>query len=167
LPEAQLDRFMLRIQMGYPQPLEEIVILDEQKRTHPLEEIGEVASVDDLRTLQAGVREIYVDSTVTDYIVRLINATRTHPDVYLGASPRGSLALYRAGQAYAALHGRDYVIPDDIKSLAVPALAHRLIIKTAATVRDIDAAVLVRELLESVSVNAAPAQPERQRVKPV
>jgi len=167
LPEAQLDRFMLRIQMGYPQPLEEIVILDEQKRTHPLEEIGEVASVDDLRSLQQGVREIYVDSTVTDYIVRLINATRTHPDVYLGASPRGSLALYRAGQAYAALHGRDYVIPDDIKALAVPALAHRLIIKTAATVRDIDAAVLVRELLESVSVNAAPAQPERQRVKPV
>ena len=104
---------------------------------------------------------------MTDYIVRLINATRNHPDVYLGASPRGSLALYRAGQAYAALHGRDYVIPDDIKSLAVPALAHRLIIKTAATVRDIDAAVLVRELLESVAVNAAPAQPERQRVKPV
>jgi len=166
LPEAQLDRFMLRIQMGYPQPLEEIVILDEQKRTHPLEEIGEVASVDDLRTLQSGVREIYVDSTVTDYIVRLINATRTHPDVYLGASPRGSLALYRAGQAYAALHGRDYVIPDDIKALAVPALAHRLIIKTAATVRDIDATVLVRELLESVAVNAASAQPERQRVTP-
>jgi MoxR-like ATPase len=166
LPEAQLDRFMLRIQMGYPQPLEEIVILDEQKRTHPLEEIGEVASVDDLRALQQGVREIYVDSTITDYIVRLINATRTHPDVYLGASPRGSLALYRAGQAYAALHGRDYVIPDDIKALAVPALAHRLIIKTAATVRDIDAAVLVRELLESVPVNAASAQPERQRVTP-
>ena len=131
---------MLRIQLGYPQPLEEIVILDEQKRTHPLEEIGEVASVDDLRTLQQGVREIYVDSTVSDYIVRLVNATRNHPDVYLGASPRGSLALYRAGQAYAALHGRDYVIPDDIKVLAVPALAHRLIIKTAATVRDVDAA---------------------------
>ena len=167
LPEAQLDRFMLRIQMGYPQPLEEIVILDEQKRSHPLEEIGEVASVDDLRTLQSGVREIYVDSTISDYIVRFVNATRTHPDVYLGASPRGSLALYRAGQAYAALHGRDYVIPDDIKALAVPALAHRLIIKTAATVRDIDAAVLVRELLESIAVDAASAQPERQRVRPV
>jgi MoxR-like ATPase len=167
LPEAQLDRFMLRIQMGYPQPLEEIVILDEQKRSHPLEEIGEVASVDDLRTLQSGVREIYVDSSISDYIVRFVNATRTHPDVYLGASPRGSLALYRAGQAYAALHGRDYVIPDDIKALAVPALAHRLIIKTAATVRDIDAAVLVRELLESVAVDTAPAQPERQRVRPV
>jgi len=166
LPEAQLDRFMLRIRLGYPQPIEEIVILDEQKRTHPLDELEEVLTVDDLREMQAGIREIYVDSTVSDYIVRLINATRTHPDVYLGASPRGSLALYRAGQAYAALHGRDYVIPDDIKALAVPALAHRLIIKTAATVRDIDAVVLVRELLESVAVNAASAQPERQRVTP-
>jgi MoxR-like ATPase len=167
LPEAQLDRFMLRIQMGYPQPLEEIVILDEQKRSHPLEEIGEVASVDDLRSLQSSVREIYVDSTISDYIVRLTNATRNHPDVYLGASPRGSLALYRAGQAYAALHGRDYVIPDDIKALAVPALAHRLIIKTAATVRDIDAIVLVRELLESVAIEAKPARPERQPIRQI
>ena len=100
--------------------------------------------------MQAGVREIYVDSAVSDYIVRLVNATRTHPDVYLGASPRGSLALYRAGQAFAALSGRDYVIPDDIKALAVPALAHRLIVKTAATVRDVDSALIVRELLDSV-----------------
>ena len=117
--------------------------------------------------MQAIVREVYVDPTVADYIVRLVNGTRGHPDVYLGASPRGSIALYRAGQALAGLLGRDYVIPDDIKALAEPALAHRLIIKTAATVRDIDAAVLVRELLESVSVNAAPAQPERQRVRQV
>ncbi|MDP8905180.1 MAG: MoxR family ATPase [Chloroflexota bacterium] len=167
LPEAQLDRFMLRIHLGYPQPLEEIVILDEQKRTHPLDEIAEVAGVDELRAMQAGVREIYVESTVSDYIVRLVNGTRTHPDVYLGASPRGSLALYRAGQAYAALHGRDYVIPDDIKALAVPALAHRLIIKTAATVRDVDAALLVRELLESVPVETAQAQDERRRIRPI
>jgi MoxR-like ATPase len=163
LPEAQLDRFMLRIQMGYPEPLEEIVILDEQKRVHPLEDINEVASVDDLREMQLGVREIYVDPAVSDYIVRLVNATRTHPDVYLGASPRGSLALYRAGQAYASLHGRDYVIPDDIKALAVPAIAHRLIIKTAATVRDVDSAVIVRELLDSVPVEAAAAQPEASK----
>ena len=155
LPEAQLDRFMLRIQMGYPQPLEEIVILDEQKRIHPLEDIGEVAGVDELRQMQVGVREIYVDPAISDYIVRLINATRTHPDVYLGASPRGSLALYRAGQAYAALHARDYVIPDDIKALAVPALAHRLIVKTAATVRDVDAGLIVRELLDSVPVESS------------
>jgi MoxR-like ATPase len=163
LPEAQLDRFMLRIQMGYPQPLEEIVILDEQKRVHPLEDIGEVAGVEELRQMQLGVREIYVDPAISDYIVRLSNATRTHPDVYLGASPRGSLALYRAGQAFAALNGRDYVIPDDIKALAVPALAHRLIIKTAATVRDVDSAVIVRELLDSVAVEASSVEPDASK----
>ena len=157
LPEAQLDRFMLRLQLGYPQPIEEVLILDEQKRAHPLEEISEVVSVEELRALQDGVREIYVDSSVSDYIVRLVNATRTHPDVYLGASPRGSLALFRAGQAYAALSGRDYVIPDDIKMLAVPALAHRLIVKTAATVRDIDSMLIVRELLESVPIEVRTA----------
>jgi MoxR-like ATPase len=158
LPEAQLDRFMLRLKMGYPQPLEEIVILDEQKRIHPLEDLAEVTSVEELRQMQVGVREVYVDQAISDYIVRLINATRHHPDIYLGASPRGSLALYRAGQAYAALHGRDYVIPDDVKALAVPAVAHRLIVKTAATVRDIDSVSLVHELLDSVPVEMPDAQ---------
>ena len=165
LPEAQLDRFMLRLQLGYPQPLEEMLILDEQKRAHPLDEIDEVVSTEELREMQTGVREIYVDSSISDYIVRLVNSTRTHPDVYLGASPRGSLALYRAGQAYAALSGRDYVIPDDVKALAVPALAHRLIVKTAATVRDIDAVLIVRELLESVPVETRSAQSERRTVQ--
>ena len=89
--------------------------------------------------MQAAVREVYVDPTVAEYIVRLVSATRTHPDVYLGASPRGSIALYRAGQALAALLGRDYVIPDDVKALAEPALAHRLIIKTAASIRGVEA----------------------------
>jgi MoxR-like ATPase len=157
LPEAQLDRFMLRIRLGYPEPLEEIVILDEQKRAHPLEEIEEVCPVEELRELQADVREVYVDSAVADYIVRLVNATRLHPDVYLGASPRGSIALYRAGQALAGLLGRDYVIPDDIKALAEPALAHRLIIKTSSTIHDVNAGQVVRELLESVPVEAPTA----------
>jgi MoxR-like ATPase len=153
LPEAQLDRFMLRIRLGYPQPIEEIVILDEQKRTHPLEEIEVVCSVEELRELQSAVREVYVDSTVSDYIVRLVNGSRTHPDVYLGASPRGSLALYRAGQAMAALLGRDYVIPDDIKTLAEPALAHRLIIKTSSTIHDVQPGQVVRELLETTPID--------------
>jgi MoxR-like ATPase len=166
LPEAQLDRFMLRLRLGYPQPLEEIVILDEQKRAHPLDDIQEVASISELRQMQAGVREIYVDSAVSDYIVRLVNATRTHPDVYLGASPRGSLALYRAGQALAALHGRDYVIPDDVKTLAEPALAHRLIVKTAATIRDVEPSTIVHEVLESVPIEA-PARVERPGVRSV
>jgi MoxR-like ATPase len=155
LPEAQLDRFMMRLRLGYPSPLEEIVILDEQKRTHPLDDLTEVLGVLELRELQAAVREIYVDSSVSDYIVRLVNATRNHPDVYLGASPRGSLALYRAGQAFDSLMGRDYVIPDDVKRLAEPALAHRLIIKTSSSIHDVNAGQVVRELLESVPVEAA------------
>jgi MoxR-like ATPase len=153
LPEAQLDRFMLRLKLGYPQPIEEIVILDEQKRTHPLEELEEVLTVADLLEMQAGIREIYVDSSVADYIVRLVNNTRTHPDVYLGASPRGSIALYRAGQALAGLLGRDYVIPDDIKALAEPALAHRLIIKTSSSIHDVQAGQVIRELLESTPID--------------
>jgi MoxR-like ATPase len=158
LPEAQLDRFMLRLRMGYPTPTEEIVILDEQKRIHPLDDLEEVCPVDELREMQAAVREIYVDASVAEYIVRLVNATRTHPDIYLGASPRGSIALYRAGQARAALLGRDYVIPDDVKTLAGPALAHRLIIKTSSSIREVDAETVVRELLDAVPVDA-PARP--------
>ncbi len=158
LPEAQLDRFMLRIRLGYPGLLEEIVILDEQKRTHPLDQLGEVCSVDELREMQAAAREIYVDQTVSDYIVRLVSSTRVHPDVYLGASPRGSIALYRAGQALAGLLGRDYVIPDDVKALAEPALAHRLIIKTASSIHDVSPGQVVRELLESTPIEAAKAR---------
>jgi MoxR-like ATPase len=154
LPEAQLDRFMLRLRLGYPQPVEEIVILDEQKRSHPLDELEEVCTNDELREMQAAVREVYVDSSVSEYIVRLVNGTRSHADVYLGASPRGSIALYRASQAYAGLLGRDYVIPDDIKALAEPALAHRLIIKTSATIHDVLPAQIVRELLDTVPVGA-------------
>ncbi|MDQ3448597.1 MAG: MoxR family ATPase, partial [Chloroflexota bacterium] len=162
LPEAQLDRFMLRIRLGYPQPLEEIVILDEQKREHPLEELGEVAGVDELREMQTGIRQVYVDPTISDYIVRLVGSTRSHPDIYLGASPRGSLALYRSGQALAALSGRDYVIPDDIKALAEPALAHRLIIKTSATIRDVDPGALVRELLGTIPIESRTTAPSAE-----
>jgi MoxR-like ATPase len=152
LPEAQLDRFQLRIRMGYPQPVDEILILDEQKRTHPLDELDVVCGIDELRAMQAAVREVHVEPSVSDYIVRLVNGTRNHPDVYLGASPRGSIALYRASQALAGLHGRDYVIPDDVKALAEPTLAHRLIIKTSSTIHDIHAGQVVHELLEQLPV---------------
>ncbi|HXI46776.1 MAG TPA: MoxR family ATPase [Candidatus Acidoferrales bacterium] len=161
LPEAQLDRFMLRIRLGYPQPVEEVVILDEQKRHHPIDELEVVCSVEELRELQDAIREVYVDPTVSDYIVRLVNATRNHPDVYLGASPRGSIALYRAGQALAGLMGRDYVIPDDVKALAEAALAHRIIVKTSSSIHDVGPVQIVRELLETVPIGpgayAAPA----------
>src|ERR1700675_1529889 len=153
LPEAQLDRFMLRLRLGYPQPLDEVMILDEQKRRHPLEELEVVCSVDELRGMQNAIRDIYVDPSVSDYIVRLVNHTRTHPDVYLGASPRGSIALYRAGQALAGLLGRDYVIPDDVKAIAEPALAHRLILKTSSSIHDVQAAQVIRELLEGTAID--------------
>ena len=161
LPEAQLDRFMIRLRMGYPQPIDEILILDEQKRSHPLEELTEVLSLEDLRAMQSGVRDIYVDPTVAEYIVRLVNATRNHPDVYLGASPRGSIALYRAGQAMAGLLGRDYVLPDDIKALAEPALGHRLIIKTSSSIHEVQAGQVVRELLDTIPVEGAAAAASR------
>ncbi|HEX5590427.1 MAG TPA: MoxR family ATPase [Candidatus Limnocylindrales bacterium] len=152
LPEAQLDRFMLRIKLGYPEAVEEIVILDEQKRHHPIDELEVVCSVDELRAMQAAVREVYVDPSVAEYIVRLVGATRTHPDVYLGASPRGSIALYRAGQALAGLLGRDYVLPDDVKALAASALAHRLIIKTSSSIHDIHSTQVIAELLDTTPV---------------
>jgi MoxR-like ATPase len=163
LPEAQLDRFMLRIRLGYPSLADEQTILEEQRLSHPLDDLKEVLDVAELLEMQASVREIYVDPSVADYIVRLVNATRVHPDVYLGASPRGSLALYRTGQALAALAGRDYVIPDDIKALAEAALAHRLIIKTSSSMHDIDPRQVIAELLNSVPVDASlPAGGERK-----
>ncbi|HYK96400.1 MAG TPA: MoxR family ATPase [Candidatus Dormibacteraeota bacterium] len=155
LPEAQLDRFMLRIRLGYPLPVDEVVILDEQKRHHPIEDLEEVCSLEDLQRMQREVREIYVDPTVSEYIVRLVNGTREHGDIYLGASPRGSIALYRAGQALAGLLGRDYVIPDDVKALAESALAHRMIVKTSSSIHDIQPAQVVRELLETTPVGSS------------
>jgi MoxR-like ATPase len=159
LPEAQLDRFMLRLRMGYPKAMEEIVILDEQKRLHPIDDLRQVLDLEELRQMQAGIKEIYVDQTVADYIVRLVTATREHPDVYLGASPRGSINLYRSGQALAALEGRDYVIPDDVKQLAVAVLAHRLIVKSQASLREIDPDAIVREILTQVPVTQASTAP--------
>jgi MoxR-like ATPase len=152
LPEAQLDRFMLRLRLGYPKAMEEIVILDEQKRQHPITDIGQVVGLDELRLMQSAVKEVYVDQAVAEYIVRLATATREHPDVYLGASPRGSINQYRASQALAALEGRDYVIPDDVKQLAVAVLAHRLIVKSQASLREIDPDAIVREVLTQVPI---------------
>jgi MoxR-like ATPase len=152
LPEAQLDRFLLRLRLGYPRAVEEIVILDEQKRMHPIDAIGQVVDIEELRSMQQAVKEVYVDQGVAEYIVRLSSATREHPDVYLGASPRGSIGLYRASQAFAALEGRDYVIPDDVKQLGVAVLAHRLIVKSQASLREIDPDQIVREILSSAPV---------------
>jgi MoxR-like ATPase len=165
LPEAQLDRFMLRLRMGYPDPIDEMLILDEQKRAHPVHGLAPVADAEQVLAMQRAVREVYVDPAIADYIVRLVSATRSHPDVYLGASPRGSLALYRASQAFAALTGRDYVIPDDVKALAEPALAHRIILKTAASIRGVDGRGVVSEMLMSVPIQAPRPSAEGQGVR--
>jgi MoxR-like ATPase len=165
LPEAQLDRFMLRLRLGYPKAMEELVILDEQKRRHPLAEVTQVLGLDELREMQAAIKEVYVDQAVAEYIVRLVHATREHPDVYLGASPRGSLNLYRSAQAYAALAGRDYVIPDDVKQLAIAVLAHRLIVKSQASLREVDPEQIVREILASVPVADAAAAAETNQAR--
>jgi MoxR-like ATPase len=165
LPEAQLDRFMLRLRMGYPDPMDEMLILDEQKRAHPVDGLEPVADGPAVLQMQHAIREVYVDPAISDYIVRLVSATRSHPDVYLGASPRGSLALYRASQALAALTGRDYVIPDDVKALAESALAHRVILKTAASIRGVESQNIVSEILMSVPIHAPRPSAEAQQVR--
>ena len=152
LPEAQRDRFLLRIYIGYPDPTTEIAILDGQRTQHPLDTIEQVVGVDELLAAQAAVREVYVDDLIKRYIVDLVNQTRRHDDVYLGASPRGSLTLYRGSQARAALDGRTYVIPDDVKYLTSFALAHRMIVSPSARIKDVTAEGLLREMLNSVPV---------------
>jgi MoxR-like ATPase len=152
LPEAQVDRFMMRIRLGYPSRDDEIDVLDRQQYRHPFEEIDEVVSVEELTAVQEAVKDIYVSPAVKRYIVDLATQTREHNEVYLGASPRGSLALYRTGQARACMHGRDYVLPDDIKALAVPTLAHRVILGPGARLRDLNAQQVVEEILHSVPV---------------
>jgi MoxR-like ATPase len=155
LPEAQLDRFMMRISLGYPSPEDEIAILDSQQYVHPVETLEQVIDAQELLDVQEKVKEVYVDSLVKEYIVSLVNATRDHPDVYLGASPRGSLALYKTSRARAAILGRDYVIPDDIKALAMTTLAHRLIVSPSARIKEVDPKAVVEETLESVPVPGA------------
>src|SRR5512135_462325 len=155
LPEAQLDRFMLRISLGYPSKADETVILEAQQFVHPVNQIDQVVSVEELLDVQEAMKSVYVDDLIKEYIVSLVDASRHHPDVYLGASPRGSLALFKASQARAAILGRDYVIPDDVKALAEPTLAHRLIISPAARIKNVDPREVVQELLASVPVPGA------------
>ena len=157
LPEAQLDRFMLRIRLGYTEKDDEIKMLDSQQYQHPVDRIEQVTEVEELLRVQEKIKEVFVDPLIKSYIVELVRQTRRHPDVYLGSSPRGSLALYRTGQARAAALGRDYVIPDDIKALAASALAHRIIIGPAARIKDVDARSVVHEILQGVPVPGAQA----------
>jgi MoxR-like ATPase len=155
LPEAQLDRFMLRISLGYPEDEDEITMLDRQRHTHPITRIAQVVSSEELLEAQRRIKDVYIGDLIKEYIVSLVKATRKHPDVYLGSSPRGSIALYKTGQARAAILGRDYVTPDDIKALALVTLAHRLIISPSARIKNVDPRAVIQEILESIPVPGA------------
>lgn len=155
LPEAQVDRFMMRLSLGYPSAADEICILESQREHHPIRDIGQVVSVEELLVAQTAVKQVYVDDLIKEYIVDLANATRHHPDIYLGVSPRGSLTLFKTSRAYAALQGRTYVIPDDIKALLVPTFAHRLIISPSARIKNVESRAVVEEIAASVPVPGA------------
>jgi MoxR-like ATPase len=153
LPEAQLDRFLLKLSVGYPSAEEEGQILLNLQREHPITKIGQVVDGGRLLELQRQVWEVHVDETVRSYVVRLIQATRTHADLALGASPRGSLALFKTAQALAALRGRDFVLPDDVKILAVPTLVHRLIVRPESALRGYTAGRILADLVRTMPLD--------------
>ncbi len=152
LPETQLDRFVLRLGIGYPSMPDEITIMENQQYTHPIEQLNPVAGSADVELLQTAVKRIYVDDLIKQYIATLVGATRDHRSIYLGVSPRGSLALFRTAQARALLQGRDFVLPDDVKALAEPVLAHRLIARLTDAPGDRSDRAIVHELLDTVPV---------------
>ncbi len=152
LPEAQLDRFLLRLRLGYPSTADEIRVLDDQQIRHPLETLKSVVKVKEILEAANDVRQIYISPAIKKYIVELTTRTRQSSDVYLGSSPRGSLALARSGQARAALLGRDHVLPDDIQALAGAVLAHRIIVSPAARLRDLSSDRIVQEIVLATAV---------------
>jgi len=152
LPEAQLDRFLLRVRLGYPEFVDEIKILDSQRLRHPIETLQSVVSAEEARAASEQIKSIYVSPTAKRYITDLSRRTRQSGDIYLGSSPRGTLALSRAAQARAALAGRDHVLPDDVQDVAVPILAHRIIVSPAARLRELSADRIMEEILHNTPV---------------
>ncbi len=152
LPEAQLDRFAARLSIGYPGRSDEMKILENQMHSRPVDSIKPVMSADEVVQLQRAVRDIHIDSSLRQYILEIVTATRSHTAIALGASPRGSLALLYASQALAAVTGRDYVTPDDIKAMAVPVLAHRMIVRPEQRIKGVTAQSILTELLQRTPV---------------
>jgi MoxR-like ATPase len=153
LPEAQLDRFLIRLSLGYPSVEDEIQILRNLKKQHPIETVDQIADGLELLSLYDTVSDVHVDASLENYIMAVVNATRSHPDLALGASPRGSLALYKTAQALAALRKRDYVIPDDVKALVPLALAHRLILKPESELRGRTPERILDEILQETELD--------------
>ena len=158
LPEAQLDRFLLMITLGYPTPDEELEIVNSQQEAHPIESLGAVTSDTEIIGMQESVKSVFVDDLVRDYIVRITGATRDHADLSLGSSPRGSLSLFRGSQAMALIRDRDFVLPDDVKELAVPILSHRIIVSASARMRGIQPKDIVGEIVDEAPVPGAQAR---------
>lgn len=152
LPEAQLDRFLMRFSLGYPTLEEELKMLELLQRAHPVDSLQPVATADEVIACQAAVREIYVDDKVRRYLMQIVHDTREHDDIGLGGSPRASIALFRTSQAMAALRGRNYVLPDDVKKVAAAVLTHRIILKPESRLRKITAAELVDQIVSEIAV---------------
>lgn len=150
LPEAQLDRFLMKISVGYPSIEQEKVILEQQRERHPIHSLERVSSAEELTAMQELIKRVYVHATIRDYLLKIVQATRSHADLALGASPRGSLNLFRTAQAFAALEGRDFVIPDDIKMLAAPVLSHRLIVKPESRLKRRTPRNVIEQILQAV-----------------
>lgn len=152
LPEAQLDRFFMRFSLGYPSLDEELKMLDMLQHSHPLGQLKAVATADEIVACQAAVREVHVDEKVRRYLMEIVHATRSHDDLVLGASPRASMALFRASQAVAAIYGRNFVQPDDVKRVAAPILTHRIVLRPESRLRKVVAATVIEEVLKEVRV---------------
>ena len=155
LPEAQLDRFLTTIKLGYPSIEQELAIVSSQEQAHPIESLKEVVTAEQILDVQGSVRNVYVDDLIREYIVTLVDRTRTHPDAALGSSPRGSLALFRGAQALSLIRGRDFALPDDVKELAEPMLSHRIIVSPAGRMRGVQSSDVVESLVEEVPVPGA------------
>jgi MoxR-like ATPase len=152
LPEAQLDRFLVRLSLGYPTMEEESRMLLKLQKGHPIDELSPVVKTEDWLACQEAVRDIHVDDKIRKYVLEIVHGTRSHEEVQLGGSPRASIALFRTGQAMAALQGRDFVTPDDIKKMAGPVLCHRMILRPEARLRRKSAQVILNEIIEEIAV---------------
>jgi len=152
LPEAQLDRFLMKFSLGYPTMDEELRMLELLRSEHPVESLQPVVTAAELRACQAAVRQVYVDPKVSQYLLQIIHDTRQHDDLVLGASPRATIALYRSSQAMAAIRGRNYVLPDDVKRVVGPVLTHRLILKPESRLRRVTAAAVIQEIVSEIAV---------------
>lgn len=152
LPEAQLDRFLMRFSLGYPTLDEELKMLEMLQRRHPVDDVQPVVAAEELVAAQRAVREVHVDEKIRRYLTQIVHQTRSCEDLSLGASPRASIALFRCAQALAAVSGRNYVLPDDVKKIAPPVLTHRVIVRPESRLRKMTAAAIVEDLIEDVPV---------------